>query len=285
MPSPAADRTVDGTVDGPVGGAAAAIELKGVSHSYRGRLALGPIDLTIEAGEFVTVVGPSGCGKSTLLRAIAGFTAPTAGGITASGVPVDGPDPSRGFVFQQSRLFPWLTVAANVGFGLRHRPKAERVARVDELLALTGLADAARLRPYELSGGMRQRAAIARALAPGPRVLLMDEPFAALDAFTRERMQDEVRDLWRRTGTTVVFITHSVDEAVYLGTRILALSGSPGRVVLDERSELPVLDHPRTDPRFGVSRERLAEVVRSAAEGAGDLVGDPGRGRTLAAEA
>ncbi|MEU8037137.1 ABC transporter ATP-binding protein [Streptosporangium sp. NPDC049078] len=250
-----------------------ALTLAGVSHSYRGRAgtvdALGPIDLEIAAGEFVTVVGPSGCGKSTLLRLVAGFTAPSAGTITASGEPVVGPDPARGYVFQQHRLFPWLSVEGNVGFGLRGLPRATRRERVAELLELTGLTDVARARPYELSGGMQQRAAIARALAPGPALLLMDEPFAALDAFTRERMQEEVRELWRRAGTTVVFITHSVDEAVYLGTRVLALSGRPGRVVLDRASNLPYGDHPRTDPLFAGLREELTEVVRQAASPSG----------------
>ncbi|MEU8380955.1 ABC transporter ATP-binding protein [Streptosporangium sp. NPDC048865] len=270
------------TVPGTAGGAGAesratALALAGVSHSYRGRSgtvdALGPIDLEIAAGEFVTVVGPSGCGKSTLLRLVAGFAAPSAGVITASGEPVSGPDPARGYVFQQHRLFPWLSVAGNVGFGLRGLPRAARRERVAGLLELTGLADVAGARPYELSGGMQQRAAIARALAPGPALLLMDEPFAALDAFTRERMQEEVRELWRRAGTTVVFITHSVDEAVYLGTRVLALSGRPGRVVLDRASALPYGDRPRSDPRFADLREELTEVVREAASPGG------GRGR------
>ncbi|QSI47906.1 ABC transporter ATP-binding protein [Thermobispora bispora] len=270
------------------GGGPYAIELRGVRQAYRDRTVLGPIDLAIEPGEFVTVVGPSGCGKSTLLRLIAGFTRPSAGSVAVSGRPVTGPGPDRGVVFQQPRLFPWLSVAANVGFGLRGLPRAARRARVAELLELTGLSDAARLRPYELSGGMRQRAAIARALATRPRVLLMDEPFAALDAFTRERMQDELRRLWRSSGTTVVFITHDVDEAVYLGTRAIALSGGPGRVIHDERSDLPSLPHPRGDARFGAARERLAAVIRSAAapgrgpasaeERAAHLVGDPGLG-------
>ncbi|WP_239103252.1 ABC transporter ATP-binding protein [Microbispora corallina] len=279
-------------------GEVTAIEVRGVSHAYRGRPALGPVDLAVATGEFVSVVGPSGCGKSTLLRLIAGFAAPSTGSVAESGRPVRGPGPSRGVVFQQPRLFPWLSVAANVGFGLRRQPAAVRRARVAELLDLTGLSEAGRLRPYELSGGMQQRAAIARALAPRPRVLLMDEPFAALDAFTRERMQDEIRDLWRRTGTTVLFITHSVDEAVYLGTRIVALSGAPGQVIFDERSDLPGRAHPRADPGFGRLRERLSEVVRAAASGPGeapgtpaeplaerpgDLVGDAGLGRTGAA--
>ncbi|TKK84874.1 ABC transporter ATP-binding protein [Herbidospora galbida] len=212
-----------------------AIELRAVTRVYRDRPALGPIDLAIPAGEFLTVVGPSGCGKSTLLSLVAGFAPPTAGTVLADGAPVRGPGPSRGVVFQQPRLFPWLSVSGNIAFGLRRLPKAARKERVAELLAMTGLENAARLKPYELSGGMRQRAAIARALAPRPKVLLMDEPFGALDAFTRERMQEEIRDLWRSTGVTVLFITHDVTEASTLGTRVIALAGPPGRISLDAR--------------------------------------------------
>ncbi|GAA0414567.1 ATP-binding protein [Acrocarpospora corrugata] len=194
---------------------AEAFEVLGVTKSFRGRPALGPVDLVVESGEFVTLVGPSGCGKSTLLGLVAGFAGPDEGSVRAFGEPVAGPDPSRGVVFQQPRLFPWLSVAANVAFVLRSLPKATRRERV---------------------------------------------------AFTRERMQDEVRALWQRTGTTVLFVTHSVDEAVYLGTRVVALSGSPGVIVLDERSKLPALEHPRADPGFAEMRERPTEVVKAAAQ-------------------
>ncbi|WP_082801887.1 ABC transporter ATP-binding protein [Herbidospora cretacea] len=238
MPSP--DRRgdepgADVPASGPALSSAPAIELRAVTRVYRDRPALGPVDLALPAGEFLTVVGPSGCGKSTLLSLVAGFAPPTAGTVLADGTPVTGPGPSRGVVFQQPRLFPWLSVAGNIGFGLRRLARAERAARVAELLAMTGLEGAAKLKPYELSGGMRQRAAIARALAPRPKVLLMDEPFGALDAFTRERMQEEIRELWRSTGVTVLFITHDVTEATTLGTRVIALAGPPGRITLDAR--------------------------------------------------
>ncbi|MFG1613506.1 ABC transporter ATP-binding protein [Nonomuraea wenchangensis] len=255
---------------------AAGVRLDGVSLTYRPRSrwsraapveALRGITAGFGAGEFVAVVGPSGCGKSTLLRLVAGFAAPTAGRIEVGGTPVTGPGPDRGVVFQQPRLFPWLNVRRNVEFGLRTAgvPGPERRARAAGLLELVGLGDVAERRPYELSGGMQQRAAIARALAPGPAILLMDEPFAALDALTRERLQEELRRLWQATGTTVLFVTHSVDEAVYLGTRLIVMSRRPGRVLLDQRSALPRAPDPHTHPDFPAVRESVALAVRRAA--------------------
>ncbi|MBB5867981.1 ABC-type nitrate/sulfonate/bicarbonate transport system ATPase subunit [Allocatelliglobosispora scoriae] len=248
-----------------------AVALRSVTHRYssRGRHidALHTLDLSISAGEFVVVVGPSGCGKSTLLGLIAGFHRPTTGTVQVDGAPVVGPGPDRGVVFQQPRLFPWLSVLGNVEFGLRGRgiSRADRRARALAKLDQVGLADVAGLRPYELSGGMQQRAAIARALAPDPGVLLMDEPFAALDALTRDRMQEELRALWRDTGRTVLFVTHSIDEAVYLGTRIIVFSARPGRVVLDEASDIPAQGRDRDHPDFGTLRTRISTAVRSAA--------------------
>jgi len=253
---------------------AAALELRGVGHDYQGREgavpALDGIDLSLERGEHLVVVGPSGSGKSTLLRLVAGFHRPSRGTITVNGAPVRGPGPDRGVVFQQPTLFPWLSVLANVEFGLRMAGvgREERRERAMRQLELVGLADTARMRTYELSGGMRQRVAIARALAPDPGIVLMDEPFGALDALTRERMQEELRDLWRLTGKTLVFITHDVDEAVYLGTRIVVLSARPGRIVLDETSDLPRLDAPRAAPDFARRREQITEAVRRAARAA-----------------
>ncbi|WP_214105739.1 ABC transporter ATP-binding protein [Acrocarpospora catenulata] len=256
----------------------AAVRLTGVSLTYgaRGGLlrprgtrvaALRDIDLEIGAGAFLVIVGPSGCGKSTLLRLIAGFAPPTTGEIAVSGAPVTGPGPDRGVVFQQPRLFPWLSVRRNVEFGLRMAglPAARRRERAMELLGLVGLADVAGQRPYELSGGMQQRAAIARALAPDPAILLMDEPFAALDALTRERLQEELRRIWQATGKTVLFVTHSVDEAVYLGTRVIVLSRRPGRIVLDQPSELPFAPDPHTHPGYPALRETIATAVRRSA--------------------
>ncbi|MDX6740270.1 ABC transporter ATP-binding protein [Actinocorallia sp. A-T 12471] len=245
-----------------------AVTLRGVSLVYGGRrdpvTALADIDADLAPGSFTAIVGPSGCGKSTLLRLVAGFARPTDGEVAVSGKPVTGPGPDRGVVFQQPRLFPWLSVRGNVEFGLKGT-KAARRARSAELLDLVGLADAAGRKPYELSGGMQQRAAIARALAPDPAILLMDEPFAALDALTRERLQEELRRVWQATGKTVLFVTHSVDEAVYLGTRVLVLSKRPGRVVLDQASELPHAEDPHLHPDHPALRDKIASAVRAAA--------------------
>ena len=216
------------------------IELRGVAHVYghgpTAVQALETIDLTVDHGQFLCIVGPSGCGKTTLLQAIAGFLEPSAGQVLVGGDRVDGPAPDRGVVFQQPNLYPWLTVRGNVEFGPRMRkvPKAERRRVVDEQLRLVGLSDAADLRPYELSGGMQQRCQIARVLANEPDLLLMDEPFGALDAITRERLQRELLRLRSSGDKTVVFITHGVDEAAYLADRVVVLSPRPGRVVFDE---------------------------------------------------
>ena len=192
--------------------------------------ALERADLGFDRGDFVCIVGPSGCGKTTMMQTLAGFLPPTAGVVSVDGRTVTGPGPERGVVFQQPALFPWLTVAANAGFGPRMAGKQDP-GRVEQWLRTTGLWEFRDRYPYELSGGMQQRLAIARALCNEPKVLLMDEPFGALDALTRERMQEELHAVWRRTGMTVVFITHSVEEAVYLGTEVVVMSPRPGRIV------------------------------------------------------
>ncbi len=192
--------------------------------------ALERADLGFDQGDFVCIVGPSGCGKTTMMQTLAGFLPPTAGVVSLDGRTVTGPGPERGVVFQQPALFPWLTVAANAGFGPRMSGRGDP-ARVEQWLRTTGLWEFRDRYPYELSGGMQQRLAIARALCNEPKVLLMDEPFGALDALTRERMQEELHAVWRRTGMTVVFITHSVEEAVYLGTEVVVMSPRPGRIV------------------------------------------------------
>ncbi|WP_328504597.1 ABC transporter ATP-binding protein [Streptomyces sp. NBC_00457] len=194
--------------------------------------ALDGIDLEIAAGEFVVLVGPSGCGKSTLLDLLAGLARPTAGRILLDGRPVTGPGLDRGIVFQQYALLPWRTAQGNVEFGLEATgvPRRQRPARAREFLDLVGLSGFENRHPHELSGGMRQRVAIARSLAYDPDVLLMDEPFAALDAQTRESLQDELLRIWQRTGKTVVFITHGIDEAVYLGQRVAVMTSRPGRI-------------------------------------------------------
>jgi taurine transport system ATP-binding protein len=243
-------------------------ELRGVAHAYRTKAgdvpALGPLDLTVAPGEFLVVVGPSGSGKSTLLRLLAGFEQPSTGDITLLGHP---PVPGRdvGVVFQQPRLFPWRTVAGNIANALRWAdvPKPDRPTRTAELLALVGLEELGQRRTWEISGGQQQRVAIARALAARPRLLLMDEPFAALDALTRERLQEDVRSL----ANEVVFVTHSVDEAVFLGSRVIVLTNQPGRIALDLPVDLPrrgvPADELRGSARYAALRGEVAAAVRA----------------------
>jgi len=190
------------------------------------------VDLDVERGEFLVLVGPSGCGKSTLLDLLGGLTEPSEGQVLLDGEPITGPGLDRGVVFQQYALLPWRTAQGNVEFGLEAAgvPRRERPGRARDFLELVGLDGFEDRHPHQLSGGMRQRVAIARSLAYDPTVLLMDEPFAALDAQTRESLQDELLRIWQRTGKTVVFITHSIDEAVYLGQRVAVLTSRPGRV-------------------------------------------------------
>jgi ABC-type taurine transport system ATPase subunit len=211
------------------------VRLANVDAGYGGERVLERIDLTVNGSDFLGIVGPSGSGKSTLLRIIAGFLEPTTGEALIDGRAIHGPGADRGVVFQQPALYPWLTVGDNVGFGPRMRGVARdtRGRRVDELLRLVGLSEFKARAPWELSGGMQQRAAIARVLINEPRIMLMDEPFGALDALTRDHMQEALLNIWRATGTTIVLITHSVEEAVYLGTRTLVMSPRPGRFVAD----------------------------------------------------
>ncbi len=203
------------------------IELNGVSRRYdSGHLAVTGIDLEVQSQEIVAVIGPSGCGKSTLLRLIAGLDLPTSGTVRVAGHPVKGPDRSVGIVFQQPRLMPWLNVAENVGFGLEQRDGSERA--VAEAIARVGLSDFAEALPRELSGGMAQRTAIARALVTNPPVLLLDEPFSSLDAFTRIDLQRHLLEVWTWYQPTMFLVTHDVDEALILADRVLVLGGSPG---------------------------------------------------------
>jgi NitT/TauT family transport system ATP-binding protein len=206
---------------------------KGFHRNRRGNfVVLQDVSFEVRAGEFVVLVGPSGCGKTTLLDLIGGLTEPDGGSILLGGKPITGPGLDRGIVFQQYALFPWLTAQGNIEFGLEAKglPKAQRAGRAREYLDLVGLAGFEDRHPHELSGGMKQRVAIARALSYEPEVLLMDEPFAALDAQTRESLQDELLRIWRQTGKTVVFITHGIEEAVYLGQRVLVMAARPGRI-------------------------------------------------------
>jgi taurine transport system ATP-binding protein len=238
------------------------LHLRGVGHTYRSARAepveaLIATDLTIDGGEFVALVGPSGCGKSTLLEIVAGLRPASAGDVLLGGAKVVGPGRRRGVVFQQSSsLLPWRTVAGNVELGLitAGLPKHERDQRVADELRRVGLTDFADRAVYELSGGMQQRVQIARALAADPDVLLLDEPFGALDAFTREHLQEQLRSIWKATGKTVILVTHSVEEAVLLATRVVLLSPRPGRVIADHRIDFTRRDEPavalRADPDF-----------------------------------
>lgn len=257
--------------------ATGAIELDDIAQRYvtdSGDIvhALDTTNLRIEPGEFVCVVGPSGCGKTTLLQMLAGFLTPTQGQVRVGGEVVTTPAKERGVVFQQANLYPWMTVRANVELGLRLAgvDKAERRATAEHYLEMVGLEAFADRKPYELSGGMQQRCQIARVLATDPEVILMDEPFGALDALTRERMQDELLAIWREKRKTVFFITHSVDEAVFLGTRVLVMSARPGRIIHDVPVDIAsTYGHEmgtelRNTPEFAQLRQRIGEAVYEA---------------------
>ncbi|HEV7914310.1 MAG TPA: ABC transporter ATP-binding protein [Albitalea sp.] len=224
--------------------------------------AIDDLTLDVAAGEFVVLLGPSGCGKSSLLYLVAGLEAPTAGELLCDGRPVSGPAPDRGMIFQEASLYPWLTIADNVAFGLKLQrvPSAERRSAALELLRKVGLADAAAKRPDELSGGMRQRAALARALAMRPKVLLMDEPFAALDIQTRAKMQGHLLDAWRASGASVLLVTHSIDEALALADRIVVFTARPGRIKQVMPVDLPRPRSPR-DPRLIELHQQLADLL------------------------
>jgi NitT/TauT family transport system ATP-binding protein len=230
--------------------------------------ALSGVSLSVASGEFLTLVGPSGCGKSTLLDLLTGLATPTRGEIKLDGVPVTGPGLDRGIVFQQYALFPWRTALANVEFGLEAKsvPRRERRELAGHYLDLVGLTGFAERYPHELSGGMRQRVAIARSLAYDPAVLLMDEPFAALDAQTRESLQEELLRIWEATGKTVVFITHGIDEAVYLGQRVAVMTSAPGRIreVVEVSFDSREGDL-RGTARFGEYRHAIWSLLREEA--------------------
>jgi len=241
------------------------LRVRGASKRYPGGIeALRKAELVVQQGEFICLIGASGCGKSTLLRMIAGFETATEGEVIMQGKPVTGPGPDRGMVFQDYGLFPWLTVRGNIGFGpaARGKPKIE-VARIAErFVAMMGLERFADVYPHQLSGGMKQRVAIGRVLANDARLALMDEPFGALDAMTRERLQEELLAIWRATGLSVVFVTHALEEAIFLADRVVVMSPGPGRIVAEERI---VLERPRdvSSEPFNAIRRRLAAMLHA----------------------
>ncbi len=243
------------------------IELRGVSKKYD-RLIVDKLDLSVAKGEFLSIIGPSGCGKSTVLKLISGLTPPSSGEIVVDGMTPRNARETMAFIFQDPTLLPWRTVRANAGLGLELErvPRDKRQAKVDSLLELVGLSHVGRAYPRQLSGGMKMRLSIARALATGPRLLLMDEPFAALDEMTRDRMNEELLRLRDEQKWTVVFVTHSVAEAVFLSTRIVVLAPNPGRI----HADLPVnLPSPRTaDLRATVEYEQtvieISRILREA---------------------
>jgi NitT/TauT family transport system ATP-binding protein len=228
-------------------------------------VALDGISLDIADNEFVTAVGPSGCGKSTLMNILAGLEQPSAGEALVDGRPVAGPGPERGVIFQQYALFPWLTVRQNVEFGLRTArvAKAERHERAEYFIRMVGLEQFADALPKMLSGGMKQRCAIARAYAVNPSILLMDEPFGALDALTRVKLQEQLLETWNREKRTVMFITHDVDEAVFLSNRVIVMAARPGRIydVIDVNLPYPRNEEVRLSPEFGELRNRVWHSV------------------------
>lgn len=249
------------------------LQIKGVSRIFPARRggapieALAPTDLTLEKNDFVTILGPSGCGKSTLLRIVAGLDKPTTGSVLLEGKTIAGPGADRGMVFQSYTLFPWLTIRENVGFGLREkRLKASEIkSTVDLYLDRVGLTAFADHWPKQLSGGMQQRTAIARALANDPKILLLDEPFGALDNQTRGLMQELLLGIWERERKTVIFVTHDIEEAVFMASRVVTMSARPGRI-----SSITPVDfaHPRdyhlkADPEFAKIRLKLTEEIRA----------------------
>jgi NitT/TauT family transport system ATP-binding protein len=244
------------------------IDIKGVSKVFKLQdqtiNALNDANLTIGKGEFICLIGASGCGKSTLLRIMAGFEQPTAGEALMWGKPIEEPEPSRGMVFQDYALFPWLSVRDNIGFGPTSRglSSGEVKATVDKFIDLVGLGKFANAYPHQLSGGMKQRVAIARVLANDANILLMDEPFGALDALTREQLQGELLQIWARTRVTIIFVTHSVEEAALLADRVVVMSAGPGRIESDIEIDLP---RPRdvSSPEFNAVRRDLARRLTS----------------------
>jgi NitT/TauT family transport system ATP-binding protein len=254
----------------PAGHAAGHIEVRGLSVSFKSRgaevNAVNGVSLQVQPGEFVSLIGPSGCGKSTLLNAVAGFTRPDAGAVLLDGERIKGPGSDRGVVFQQYSLFPWMTVRKNVEFGLKMKgvPPGERETQARTLLGLTGLLSFENHYPAQLSGGMKQRVGIVRALATSPQVLLMDEPFGALDSQTRSVMQEILTNMWQRLRLSVLFITHDIEEAIFLSDRIYVMTARPGRVKAEMKVALPRPRKPEMmeSPEFAAMVRSIKGLIR-----------------------
>ncbi len=251
------------------------LSVRGLERRFGETLALQSTDLDVAENDFITILGPSGCGKSTLLRIVAGLDTQTAGEVLLEGKRITGPGADRGMVFQSYTLFPWLTVLENVCFGLRERglPVSQQHEIANDFLRKVGLVGFEKHFPKQLSGGMQQRVAIARALANDPRILLMDEPFGALDHQTRELMQELLLGIWESQKKTVLFVTHDIDEAVFMGSRVVAMSARPGRIKCDLTVPLA---HPRhysvkTTPVFSELKARLTEEIREEVQRAHQL--------------
>jgi ABC-type nitrate/sulfonate/bicarbonate transport system ATPase subunit len=254
-------------IDSAIAGQASSLRLRAVSKTFRAAngstlRALEGASLDVQAGEFVSLLGPSGCGKSTLLRLIAGLDQPDDGEIQAGSEPITGPSAQRGLVFQDPNLFPWLSVRRNIGAGLVARGVMRKDGHdvVNEFMRLMGLESFAHAYPHQLSGGMAQRVALARALVNHPTVLLLDEPLGALDAFTRMVIQDEILRLWQSRGTTMLLVTHDIDEAIYMSDRIFIMTPRPGRIDQVLQVELPRPRH-RNDAEFLALRGRILEIL------------------------
>ena len=246
-----------------------ALVLENVSKSFSRKekevtFALSPVNLTVEEGEFISIVGPSGCGKSTLLRLVAGLLTPTAGKLSLDGEEIMGTDAKRGMAFQKPTLFPWLTVEENIAFGPKVR-KENKKEEIEKMLALTHLSDFRSAYPHELSGGMAQRVALVRTMINEPEVFLLDEPLGALDAFTRMKMQDELLLLWKEKKNMMLMVTHDVDEAIYMGTRVLVMAKAGGSVLRDIPIDLPY-KRKRLDPKFLSYREEIMRLLGVDAE-------------------
>ena len=240
------------------------VSFSGVSKTFRSNdreiVVLRDIDLDVRDGEFVCILGPSGCGKSTLLNIVGGFVKPTGGSVTIDGETVDGPDPRRIFVFQERGVFPWLTVEGNIGFGLHRLSPAERASRIEHYVKLVGLSGFEKSYPHELSGGMKQRLEVARALAVDPDVLYLDEPFGALDSITRLLMRSELLRIWQKERKTILFVTHDIDESIQLADRVVVMTARPGSIRKVVDIDIP---HPRdlSSRRYIELRDGIFEEI------------------------